>query len=266
LIGDRLQWELDGHYSYQGSDWVRYTHRLRINRIEKLIADLRAADTGDGRPRALDAGCGHGVYSIIAAEKGYDVVAVNIDERELEETAAWVAERGLEDRVDLRLGDIRKLDYPDSVFDLVICSEVLEHLDDPVPGARDLFRVLKENGTAIISMPNMACLYGLLQWTYRKSGLRTLMGKPPLNEHQLQHERFTYRKIRTFLEDVGFRIDYACATSHVPFMWTVDAQLGRISDDSSICGTVDSAIARLPLLGSLGFNFIAVARKPVSGR
>lgn len=49
--------------------------------------------------------------------------------------------------------DIRKIEYPDETFDVVICNHVLEHIPEDDIAMKELFRVLKHQGFAIIQVP-----------------------------------------------------------------------------------------------------------------
>ncbi|MBP0006876.1 methyltransferase domain-containing protein [Roseofilum sp. Belize Diploria] len=49
--------------------------------------------------------------------------------------------------------DITKIDYPDSSFDVILCSHVLEHIPDDTQAMRELCRVLKPGGWAILQVP-----------------------------------------------------------------------------------------------------------------
>ncbi len=53
----------------------------------------------------------------------------------------------------ISVADIYRLPFWDSSFDLVICSEVLEHIPDDRKAMRELFRVLKPGGWSIIQVP-----------------------------------------------------------------------------------------------------------------
>jgi len=49
--------------------------------------------------------------------------------------------------------DITHISIPDHSFDVVMCHHVLEHIDDDNAAMRELFRVLKPEGTAVLSVP-----------------------------------------------------------------------------------------------------------------
>jgi SAM-dependent methyltransferase len=49
------------------------------------------------------------------------------------------------------VGDALALCFPDATFDTVLCTEVLEHLPDPQRGIDEMFRVLKDEGTLLLT-------------------------------------------------------------------------------------------------------------------
>ena len=49
--------------------------------------------------------------------------------------------------------DICDLPFPDNEFDFIFCNHVLEHIPNDKKAMREIFRVLKNNGTAIIQVP-----------------------------------------------------------------------------------------------------------------
>jgi glycosyltransferase involved in cell wall biosynthesis/SAM-dependent methyltransferase len=80
--------------------------------------------------RVLDLGCNAGEVSMdIAARCGAEVVGLEIVPEHVRAGRAAVVRRGLADRVDLREGDITR-DRAPGVFDVVVVSNVLEHLRD----------------------------------------------------------------------------------------------------------------------------------------
>ena len=51
--------------------------------------------------------------------------------------------------------DITNILYDDQTFDVIYCSHVLEHVPDDIKALKELFRVLKDNGWALIMVPVM---------------------------------------------------------------------------------------------------------------
>ena len=49
--------------------------------------------------------------------------------------------------------DVTNIPFPSSTFDLAICSHVLEHIDDDIRAMREIGRVLKPTGTALLQVP-----------------------------------------------------------------------------------------------------------------
>jgi len=262
MITDALQRELDRYYAYGSDRFVRYTHRVRIDRIVQILQAVASPSRHHERLKILDAGTGFGIYALVMAEAGCDVTAFDINDSEITRARQWASERGLSDRIDFRTADLRDLPEPQSGFDVIVCSEVLEHLDDPSMGALKLFRALRPGGMALISMPNMACLHGLLQIAYRKSGLRSLLRKPPLDLHQLQHSRYWFGNILKILKGAGFEIVTISSINHIPFAWTLDQFCESRLGAPGLVARWDHWIGRLPYLGRFGFNLIVQVRRP----
>ena len=103
----------------------------------------------------LDAGCGDGLYlEAIGTHDGAPDRLVGCDiSRRILETAWATAERsGVEP--ELAHANLERLPFADEEFDLVLCTQVIEHLLDPAAGVRELARVLKSRGTLVITTDN----------------------------------------------------------------------------------------------------------------
>lgn len=61
--------------------------------------------------------------------------------------------------------DIERMQFVDSSFDAVICIHVLEHIKDDIQAIKELYRILKPNGWAVIAIP----IYG--EKTFESPGL-----------------------------------------------------------------------------------------------
>lgn len=52
------------------------------------------------------------------------------------------------------VGDVRKLEFEDNMFDYVVAGELLEHMEDPAAFIREAMRILKDGGIFALSTPN----------------------------------------------------------------------------------------------------------------
>ena len=100
------------------------------------------ADVGPGR-RVLDVAAGTGAVAVAAAERGAEVVAIDL--------APAMVERARERGVDARLGDAERPDFPDGSFDAVLCGFAVFFLPDPAGALREWWRVLRPGGTVALS-------------------------------------------------------------------------------------------------------------------
>ncbi len=133
LSNDFYSLILDPHMAYScayfTSDDPGYT--LEDAQRDKLDLVCRKLGLHEARPghRHLDIGCGWGSLSLhAAAEYGVHVVGVTIAKEQKAFIDQRVAERGLGDRVDLRLQDYR--DVTDGPFDTVSSIEMGEHVGE----------------------------------------------------------------------------------------------------------------------------------------
>jgi len=115
---------------------------------------LRALKRWQGRPPAavLDYGCGAGRHSFLAAARwpGARVVGVDVDEAVLEagRRRAETCARG-------RVSFTPAVSFPGrrGSFDLALCIDVLEHIDDELGALRRMAYVLKENALLVLHTP-----------------------------------------------------------------------------------------------------------------
>lgn len=120
-----------------------------LERTHWWYAERRALvrRTAAGWPagRAVDVGCGPGGNATVLRDLGWQVTGI-----EYTETGAAIARtRGL----DVVRGDARRLPFPDASVDLVMSTDVWEHIEDDEAVAAETARVLRRGGRALIAVP-----------------------------------------------------------------------------------------------------------------
>jgi len=130
----------NGQLGYSG-DSQGYAANLR-RWMHRLLKDIPR------ETRLLEVGCGDGAFTRDLATHSARVTAVDIAAQQLERNAAahpdicWVQH----DVAD-------PLPFGDGVFEVIWCSEVLEHLFDPAFALREMHRVLSRGGLLAVTVP-----------------------------------------------------------------------------------------------------------------
>src|SRR3989344_7319378 len=120
---------------------VGYINRERLESIIKLLDKNK-------KIKILDAGCGEGHLLEKIFNKGYkNLYGADITKIALESAKKRV-------KAKFFLQDLGKLRFKDNFFDVVICTEVIEHIENYKKVINELKRVLKKNGLFIITFPN----------------------------------------------------------------------------------------------------------------
>ncbi|MFI4985659.1 MAG: class I SAM-dependent methyltransferase [Solirubrobacterales bacterium] len=164
-------YELQTHRAEDRHWW----YRGRRNVIERVIADLRLP----ARARILDAGCGSGRNMIELARHG------TVSGVELSGTSVDIARtRGAGEVI---AGSVLDMPFDGDSFDLSVCLDVIEHLDDDLGALRELRRVLAPGGSLLVTVP-------AYQWLWS--------GHDEVNHHR---RRYTRRSLQRVAEQAGWK-------------------------------------------------------------
>jgi SAM-dependent methyltransferase len=107
----------------------------------------------------IDVGAGAGRHSYEAYRRGADVIAFDQNAEELAEVDTMLQAMGqageapASAKAQVVVGDALALPYPDGTFDVVIASEILEHVPDDRGAIAELVRVLRPGGSLAITVP-----------------------------------------------------------------------------------------------------------------
>jgi SAM-dependent methyltransferase len=145
----------DAHWWYRG--------RRRI--IDELIRGLALRDGA----QILDAGCGSGRNMVDLAELG-TVTGVEISDASVERARL----RDVGEIVQCSLTD---LPLPEDTFDLAVCLDVVEHIEDEQGALREMLRVVRPGGSLLITVPAYQWLWSnhdVINHHFRRYTSRTL--------------------------------------------------------------------------------------------
>ncbi len=148
--------------------------------------------------RILDVGCGNARDIPPLLERGSRVLGVDLSPRMILEARRELSKcpfTGFE----LEVGDATNMRFPDSCFDKVLASEVIEHIPDCEKALAEIWRVLKPGGCLVLSTPNRRSWYGFDRYVLFEKILRRPW------DHPYDHWK-TYREVKAALSRCEFSI------------------------------------------------------------
>jgi len=159
-----------------------------VERIGEIIGDFSAFRETN---RLLDVGFGAGTIMDVATEMGWDVCGTEVSQPAVDHAKA----KGRT----VHHGTLKSAKFPDSHFDVVTASEILEHLADPVGELVEIFRILRPGGLFWGTTPSARSISFTLMgqdWTvlcppdhtqlYSKVGARLMLKKAGFSSIRFQ--------------------------------------------------------------------------------
>ncbi len=160
--------------------------------FNKLNAVLSGIDI---KPKTiLDVGCASGWFLSRVSKKYPHAKCYGID---IYDKAIAFGKKKYP-KIKFSVSDADKLPYRASTFELVICTEVLEHVDDPKKTLQEIKRVLKRNGRAVIELDSGSLLFTIVWYLWRLS-------RGNVWNHSHLHS-FNVKKLERMLKSAGFVI------------------------------------------------------------
>jgi len=154
-----------------------YVSRLQI--INSLIYKI----SNQGVHKVLDFGCGSGYISKGLQDRFPNLKITSADHNEI--ALKSVKSKGISDVLDLRVQALQE-----SSYDIILCLDVLEHLENDQACLVKLKKSLKKNGKIIVTVPAFEFLWS---------------GEDYVSNHL---RRYNKKKLNNLIQKSGFRVEY----------------------------------------------------------
>ncbi len=166
-------------------------HNSRYARLRKLI------DLCEAKERVLDIACGSAVWNV----NKIPVIGIDMNEKMLKHGKSKGRLK------DYKVMDAQNMSFADNTFDIIIMTEVLEHLPKYKKVAKDVKRILKPGGAFILSVPRDTP-YSMFSILY---AVHCFYRGHVLKEHYYKQDtghvnHFSSQDIKKLLQDAGFEV------------------------------------------------------------
>jgi ubiquinone/menaquinone biosynthesis C-methylase UbiE len=139
-----------GFSSLHGDSMYDETARIRKARtMQKVLLD-NLGEENTARMSLLDVGASTGIIDEFLSRSFAQVIGIDIDSKAI----AHAQNTRISEKLNFQTGDAMSLDFPDNSFDVVVCSQVYEHVPDARIMMDEIFRVLKPEGVCYFAAGN----------------------------------------------------------------------------------------------------------------
>lgn len=163
----------------------------------------------------IDIGCGNGAQTVLFARHFERWLALDVEEDRLQEFRNELVREsyGLSENRRIERYDGDHIPVGDDSADFLTCIEVIEHTENDIATIKELFRVLKPGGTAVVTVPNK-------WWVFETHGANLpvlpwnrvpFFSWLPKSIHSRYAKARIYRKaeIESMLETAGFKVAHS---------------------------------------------------------
>ena len=148
----KLEYEKEPMKDFYKNKIAGYHSRLRVKKLLMEIGDIRGK-------RVLDIGCeaGYVAFKLLAKHPkefyGIDIVDEALKEfkRKIEKVKE---KRKIDTKIVLKKAFLQKMPFKEDFFEIIVCTEVIEHAPNIDKGFKEMSRVLKKGGKLFLTFPN----------------------------------------------------------------------------------------------------------------
>lgn len=228
-------------------------------RARKIIKELNPR-SGE---KIIDLGCGTGYYLYLLSSLpiGLHLSGLDNDEKAMIEAKQLLRDKNIK----FVVGDLHKMPFEDESFDKAVMSEVLEHVANDTLVLKEVFRILKQNGVLVISVPSIKYpfLWDPINWILQhffdnhiRSGFFSGIWSGHLRLYDLE-------ELKKKFEGAGFQVEIAKELTFwcLPINHYLVNLVARLLYDVKISSKIADKISKFkdskkPLIFDLLFRFI----------
>jgi S-adenosylmethionine-dependent methyltransferase len=146
---ERFRSEADKYATYLESPEGRLRLDLPFANLQEFLPLLQAKPS----LRALDLGCGTGANGLRLARLGFQVTLLDSSPAMLDIAKRAAQEAGIVEKIETKHGDADQFAslFPEATFDVILCHNILEFVDDPGAVLRSAARALRDS-SALLSV------------------------------------------------------------------------------------------------------------------
>lgn len=192
-------------------NYTEYKRYVDFKRLDFIVQSVRN-HTNRANLKGLDVGCGKGNIVVPLASLGYNMVGIDISSENIKEAKCMQI---TEDHPMFLVGDAENIPVKKRNFDFVVCTEVLEHLNQPQRALNSINEVLKEEGLLIATVPNGYGPYSLIFDHFRNKVVSKTFPKIGLSDHI---QAFTLTQISNLIKESGFEILNTSNSDFISFL------------------------------------------------
>jgi len=172
------------------SEFHRRRFFITAEYVQKALASLKISS-----PKVMDVGCGEGYITQKIKELIPKAHIFGIDNSDIAIKTANKKFAG----INFAVGDVMNLPHAHGWFDIVVCNNLIEHVNDPVKMLLEINKKLKKGGFLIISTPSPYRIENLFSWLIR--GKICLMSDNHFKEYSIREMINILKKTGYIIED-----------------------------------------------------------------
>lgn len=178
-IYDQSFYPVVTHFTYA----LQPSATARLNFVRDVVSAIPL-----GRARVADLGCGSGVIlsEILLMQPHWQGWGLDISREAVSYARRLAHHKGVGARAEFSAGNVTRLPYPDDYLNLIIASEIIEHMPEPALVVNEIARVLKPGGQLILTMPLESHTPGHIHTLSSQEDLRTLCERAGLTVRRLE--------------------------------------------------------------------------------